>query len=666
MKKRTVYNFLIVLFAAFSLLWGLTPNAIAYNDGIHQHLGYSSLDLLEKYYPNAEVLGYQWWFADGCVNEDHYNHNIYCSNYGASCRNGNNTFGECTVNHFWSADGGVNDFVTLDGVIGEQYNAFQKASGMGLSSCSTGLWQWALEAYQLGDTESAYHYLGHMAHLIGDMSVPAHVHEDAHPTADCYEDKINNFGWSIFAGLDQKQLDQGLFSIPPPCGSDPVWGEAEYAQYWPLFYLFYTTNQRADFFGSEDIWGNDTALTMYYDQASSSCRKLVTYEEYDPQMYWYQNRDHMKCDGKSQWICYCKTYDHWEFECIGCDTCGDWLGPCPGAGWQRAHITWLVAQRYLLPHAERAVATLLYLFGRAVGDPGMNSAPVANAGVDQTVEADGNCQASVTLDGSLSSDFDSTFGTSDDIVSFQWYEGPTLLGYGQVLDYVFGFGNHHVTLITEDKFGSSDTDELVIDVIDTTSPSLYIPVNITAECSGPEGSSVDLGQAAATDNCCSAITISNDAPARFVLGDAVVTWTAEDCHGNSSVATQTVSVIDTQPPDFTVSVSPSVLWPPNHEMMEVVPSVLVADHCCASDVIIELVSVTTHEADRSNASGRMLGQNGDVLIDGGRIYLRAERAGLSRGRSYTITYQATDCHGNISTASTTVAVPHDRSWESKK
>ena len=284
MKKWPVQTLLNVSFMAFSLLWGLTPSAIAYDDGIHEQLCYSSLSLLEKYYPNAEVLGYRWWFAEGCVHEDHYNHNIYCDVAAARCRNGVNGIGECTVNFFWSADDGVYDPVYLTPVFpveGPHYNAFQKASGMGLSSCPhhslhDGLWQLALDAYADGDKTQAYEYLGHIAHLIGDMSVPAHVHEDPHPTEDCYEDRINDFGWRIFNYLDQKQLDQGLLSIPPPCGYDPVWGNAEHEEYWPLFYLFYTTNQRADFFGSEDYWGDTQALSMYYDQALDSCRNLVT------------------------------------------------------------------------------------------------------------------------------------------------------------------------------------------------------------------------------------------------------------------------------------------------------------------------------------------------------------------------------------------------------
>ena len=42
--------------------------------------------------------------------------------------------------------------------------------------------------------------------------------------------------------------------------------------------------------------------------------------------------------------------------------------------------------------------------------------------------------------------------------------------------------------------------------------------------------------------------ITNDAPAVFPLGETIVTWTATDSSGNTSSATQTISVVDTTAP----------------------------------------------------------------------------------------------------------------------
>jgi hypothetical protein len=41
-------------------------------------------------------------------------------------------------------------------------------------------WQDAVEAYKKGEKGKAYWYLGRIAHLLADMSVPAHVHGDSH------------------------------------------------------------------------------------------------------------------------------------------------------------------------------------------------------------------------------------------------------------------------------------------------------------------------------------------------------------------------------------------------------------------------------------------------------------------------------------------------------
>lgn len=95
---------------------------------------------------------------------------------------------------------------------------------------------------------------------------------------------------------------------------------------------------------------------------------------------------------------------------------------------------------------------------------GFNIAPEANAGPDQALELSSCEGAEVTLDGSMSADPD------NNIVSYEWLEGDTILGEGQQLNYVFPLGVHTVTLKVSDTLGMSDTDEVVITVQDTTAP----------------------------------------------------------------------------------------------------------------------------------------------------------------------------------------------------
>ncbi|MCP5063961.1 MAG: T9SS type A sorting domain-containing protein [Ignavibacteriae bacterium] len=84
--------------------------------------------------------------------------------------------------------------------------------------------------------------LGRVAHLLGDMGVPAHAHNDLHPLSDWYEDSYMNISTAINYN-ENLAYDYGglIFAIDK---SDP------------LKYLFYTTNQVADFFGSDDENGD--------------------------------------------------------------------------------------------------------------------------------------------------------------------------------------------------------------------------------------------------------------------------------------------------------------------------------------------------------------------------------------------------------------------------
>ena len=107
-----------------------------------------------------------------------------------------------------------------------------------------------------------------------------------------------------------------------------------------------------------------------------------------------------------------------------------------------------------------------------------NSPPVADAGMDIGAEWTGG-GTPVTLDGSASSDPDSTAGTNDDIVSFEWFEGfgsvdELLLGDGEMLEVALAFGTHSITLVVTDSEGESASDELQVDIVDTIAPTLSL------------------------------------------------------------------------------------------------------------------------------------------------------------------------------------------------
>jgi hypothetical protein len=105
--------------------------------------------------------------------------------------------------------------------------------------------------------------------------------------------------------------------------------------------------------------------------------------------------------------------------------------------------------------------------------------PTADAGQDEAAECTSHEGALVLLDGSGSSDPDSTPGTNDDIVLFEWFENfeePTeaFLGYGEILEWMLPIGSHVITLRVTDSTGEVGIDEVVKTVVDTTPPGISV------------------------------------------------------------------------------------------------------------------------------------------------------------------------------------------------
>jgi len=129
----------------------------------------------------------------------------------------------------------------------------------------------------------------------------------------------------------------------------------------------------------------------------------------------------------------------------------------------------------------------------------------------------------------------------------------------------------------------------------------------------------------------------------------------------------TVTIEDTAPPEIGLTLSPSVLWPPNHKMVQITPVITVSDVCDASPTVA-LTSITTNEGEETatyeplfdDTIGDGHTSNDIDVDDAGNIYLRAERSGAGGGRIYTITYTATDASGRSAAATAHVTVPHNQ------
>ena len=112
---------------------------------------------------------------------------------------------------------------------------------------------------------------------------------------------------------------------------------------------------------------------------------------------------------------------------------------------------------------------------------------------------------------------------------------------------VFPLGETIVTWTATDDYGNSISNTQSITVLDTISPVIMAPSDFQLEASHIENNIIDLIGVRASDDV-EVISITNDAPEVFPLGETIVTWTATDFSGNSASATQTITVVDTTSP----------------------------------------------------------------------------------------------------------------------
>lgn len=131
-----------------------------------------------------------------------------------------------------------------------------------------------------------------------------------------------------------------------------------------------------------------------------------------------------------------------------------------------------------------------------------------------------------------------------------------------------------------------------------------------------------------------------------------------DGNGNTTTQLQTVIVEDTTPPNIeTISASPDVIWPPDHEMVPVTISVAASDNCDTNPTS-QIISIVSNEPDNGLGDGDATPDweiIGDLTAN-----LRAERSGNGSGRVYTISVRCTDYAGNSTDRQVTVTVPHDQ------
>ena len=192
------------------------------------------------------------------------------------------------------------------------------------------------------------------------------------------------------------------------------------------------------------------------------------------------------------------------------------------------------------------------------------------------------------------------------------------------LVHAFDYGDSTVELVVDDTIAEVSC-EVQVSIVDTTVPIAVCneDVEVGTDPGTCEATGVVLPEPTISDNC-DIVSLTNDAPSVYPLGDTTVTWTVTDIGGNSATCTQTVTVIDDEAPVI------------------VAPANLVVAHdsneCLASNVSLGTPSAT----DNCGVVG--ITNNAPATFPLGDT---------------TVVWEATDAAGNIGFAFQTVTVTNE-------
>jgi len=151
---------------------------------------------------------------------------------------------------------------------------------------------------------------------------------------------------------------------------------------------------------------------------------------------------------------------------------------------------------------------------------------------------------------------DKTLEASVPIENIVKLEAPSAVDVSGVMSIIsdapefFPIGETVVTWTATDVAGNESSIEQRVTIVDTTSPSITVPADIEIEATSIDQNIIDLGEATVIDNG-EIISITNDAPEFFTVGNTEVIWSVIDSSGNVSSASQVISIIDTTAPSIT-------------------------------------------------------------------------------------------------------------------
>jgi hypothetical protein len=123
----------------------------------------------------------------------------------------------------------------------------------------------------------------------------------------------------------------------------------------------------------------------------------------------------------------------------------------------------------------------------------------------------------------------------------------------------FPLGSTLVSCSATDSNGNTSSGTFNVTVVDTTAPSLSLPVDFSVEATGPAGA-VATFSATASDIVDGAVSVAcvPGSGSTFPLGPTTVDCSATDAAGNTAMGSFQISVVDTTAPDLTLPADQSL------------------------------------------------------------------------------------------------------------
>jgi hypothetical protein len=184
------------------------------------------------------------------------------------------------------------------------------------------------------------------------------------------------------------------------------------------------------------------------------------------------------------------------------------------------------------------------------------------------------------------------------------------------------------------------------------------------ECQGNGGANVTLDASLSIDSDCEFLRYAWTGPfgkvsgrnpkVFFSRGTNVISLIVSDDWQDSKAALTHVSVVDTKPPALRVTLTPAEIKADKNQMVRINATVSVADVCGGTPPQVVLTSITSDQPGNGNKALSDIQEADFGTFD--RSFLL--RAGAPGGRTYTVTYTATDASGNQTQATAAVHVQH--------